>query len=45
MNGKCGYPLADALRKFYTGIDGREDEIFFNSTRVIMVSLKGAHLH
>jgi len=25
VNGKCGYPLADALRGQYAGLDGKDD--------------------
>ena len=28
MNGKCGYPLGDALEKKYTGLNGRDDKMF-----------------
>ena len=28
VNAKCGYPLEDALGRLYTGLDGRDDEVF-----------------
>ena len=28
VNGKCGYPLHDALKKCYTGLDGRDERMF-----------------
>ena len=30
VNGKCGYPLDGALKKQYTGLDGRDDKAFDN---------------
>jgi len=28
VGGKCGYPLTDALKEQYTGVDGRDDKVF-----------------
>ena len=28
VDGKCGYPLKDALKKNYTGLDGKDDKMF-----------------
>jgi hypothetical protein len=28
VNGKCGYPLRDALMERYSGLNGRDDRIF-----------------
>jgi len=28
VNGKCGYPLRDALKKQYTGLDERDEKVF-----------------
>ena len=28
MNGRCGYPLVDALKERYTDLDGRGDRMF-----------------
>jgi len=37
VDGKCGYPLKDALRKRYTGLDGRDDKMFENSRSSISI--------
>jgi len=28
VNGHCGYPLSDALKEQYAGLDGKGDKIF-----------------
>ena len=28
VGGKCGYPLHDALKRLYTGLDGRDEKMF-----------------
>ena len=42
VNGKCGYPLKDAMKKQYTGLDGRDDSMFvdFNSFISIRVEVR-----
>ena len=40
VNGKCGYPLKDALVKRYTGLDGRDDKMFVGCTSSISIKLK-----
>ena len=42
VNGKCGYPLEDALKKRYTGLDGRDDKMFvdFKSSISIRVEVR-----
>ena len=44
VNGKCGYPLKDALKKQYTGLDGRDDRMFvdFKSSISIRVEVRPA---
>lgn len=39
VNGECGYPLKDALREQYTGLDGRYNEMFVDS-RVVNINLE-----
>lgn len=31
VNGNCGFPLVNALKQQYTGLDGGYDEVFANS--------------
>ena len=42
VNGKCGYPLKDALRKYYTGLNGRDEKMFtdFKSSISIRVEVR-----
>ena len=40
VNGKCGYPLKDALKKHYTGLDGRDDKMFVDSKSAISMRLE-----
>ena len=40
VNGKCGYPLVDALRKQYTGLDGRDDKMSFGCKSAISLRLE-----
>ena len=40
VNGKCGYPLRDALKKQYTGLDGRDDRMFVNFKSSISIRLE-----
>lgn len=40
VNGKCGYPLIDALRGCYTGLDGRDDRMFVGSKSSISMRLE-----
>lgn len=38
--GKCGYPLTDALKKQYTGLDGRDEKMFIDSKSSISIRLE-----
>jgi hypothetical protein len=42
VNGRCGYPLRDALEKRYTGLAGRDDRMFvdFKSSISIRVEVR-----
>jgi len=40
VNGVCGYPLVDALKKQYTGLDGRDDKMFTNCKSSISIRLE-----
>jgi len=40
VNGKCGYPPVDALRKQYRGLDGRDDKMFVNFKSSISLRLE-----
>ena len=40
VNGKCGYPLRDALNKWYTGLDERDEKMFVNSRSSISIRLE-----
>ena len=40
VNGKCGYPLGDALRKRYRGLDGRDDKMFADSKTSISLRIE-----
>jgi len=40
VNGKCGYPLSDALRKRYRGLEGRDDKMFVDSKTSISLRLE-----
>ena len=42
VGGKCGYPLMDALKKRYTGLDGRDNKVFvgFKSSISIRVEVR-----
>jgi hypothetical protein len=40
VEGKCGYPLGDALKKLYTGLDGRDDKIFIGFKSSISIRLE-----
>ena len=40
VNGTCGYPLNDALKKQYTGLDGRDDKMFINCKSSISIRLE-----
>lgn len=40
VNGKCGYPLVDALRKQYRGLDGRDDKMFADFKSSISLRLE-----
>ena len=40
VNGKCGYPLVDALRKQYRGLDGRDDKMFVDFKSSISLRLE-----
>lgn len=40
VNGVCGYPLAEALRKRYTGLDGRDDKVFNGFKSSISIRLE-----
>jgi hypothetical protein len=45
VGGKCGYPLADALKKRYTGLDGRDSKVFvgFKSSISIRLEVRSTH--
>ena len=38
--GRCGYPLNDAVKKQYTGLDGRDDRMFVGSKSSISLRLE-----
>ena len=40
VNGRCGYPLKDALRSQYTGLDGRDNKMFINCKSPISIRLE-----
>jgi len=40
VDGQCGYPLKDALRKRYTGLEGRDDKMFESSKSSISIRLE-----
>ena len=40
VNGKCGYPLGDALKKQYTGLDEKDDRMFICSRSSISMRLE-----
>ena len=40
VDGKCGYPLRDALRKRYTGLGGRDDKMFEDSKSSISIRVE-----
>jgi len=40
VNGTCGYPLVDALKERYTGLDGRDDKMFVDCTSYISLELE-----
>jgi len=37
LNGKCGYPLVDALKKQYTNLEGRDDKMFVHCKSSISI--------
>ena len=40
MDGACGYPLKDALKKRYAGLDGRDDKMFVGCKSSISLRLE-----
>jgi hypothetical protein len=40
VNGACGYPLEDALKKRYAGLDGRDDKMFVGCKSSISLRLE-----
>lgn len=40
VNGKCGYPLRDALEKRYTNLAGRDDRMFVDFKSSISIRLE-----
>ena len=40
VNGVCGYPLRDALKKQYTGLDKRDEKVFVNCKSSISIRLE-----
>ena len=40
VNGRCGYPLHDALKRCYTGLDGRDDTMFRGFKSSISIRLE-----
>ena len=50
VNGRCGYPLKDALEKRHTGLEGRDDKMFVDfkssiSIRVEVSSISSVRLN
>jgi len=39
-NGKCGYPLVDALQERYTGLGGRDDTMFVDCKSYISLGFE-----
>ena len=40
VNGRCGYPLGDALKKLHAGLDGRDDKMFVGFASSISLRLE-----
>ena len=40
VNGKCGYPLGDALKTRYTGLDESDEKMFVDSKSSISIRLE-----
>jgi len=40
VNGKCGYPLEDALNRQYTGLDNRDDKMLTNFKSSISIRVE-----
>lgn len=40
VRGTCGYHLGDALRKAYTGLDGRDNRVFTRAKSSISIRLE-----
>jgi hypothetical protein len=40
VKGRCGYPLEDALRERYAGLDGRDDKMFVDCKSSISLRLE-----
>ena len=40
VGGKCGYPLRDALKRLYTGLGGRDDEMFVDCKSCISIRVE-----
>jgi len=40
MNGKCSYPLVDALKKQYINLDGGGDKMFVDCKSYISLRLE-----
>ena len=40
VNGKCGYPLGDALKRQFTGLDGKDEKMFVGYKSSISIRLE-----
>lgn len=40
VNGACGYPLKNGLKKIYTNLDGRDDKMFVNFKSSISIRVE-----
>ena len=45
VNNKCGYPLLAALKKAYTGLDGRDDKVFTGAKSSISIRIEVSVTH
>ena len=44
VNGKCDYPLRDAMKELYTSLDGRDDKMFIGPVISIRLGVRPAAL-
>lgn len=40
VNGRSGIPACDAVRRFYVGLEGRDDRVFIDEPNVLMLRLE-----